>query len=153
MRLECKTLLACRVERLRTELERPALLNRIAAPMLTFEPVHPAWFGAQWKPGTTYRTRLLLGGRVSIGEHRLQPQADVVDPVVWRDTGGSDLIELWQHEILLEDFHGMTRYIDRVEICAGLLTGPAWLFAKIFYGHRQRQLNRLVARDFAPDVP
>ena len=153
MRLECRTLLAAPVERVRSELSRPALLNQIAAPMLTFVPVHPAWFPAHWKPGTTYRTRLMLGGRLSLGEHRLQPQADLVDPVVWRDVGGSDLIPLWQHEILLEEVHGMTRYTDRVEIHGGLLTGPAWLFAKVFYSHRQRQLNRLVARGFASIAP
>ena len=153
MRLECRTLLAAPVERVREELTRPTLLNRIAAPILTFAPVHPAWFPERWEAGTTYRTRLLLGDRFSLGEHRLQPQADLVEPVVWRDVGGSDLIPLWQHKILLEDVHGMTRYTDRVEIHGGWLTGPVWLFAKIFYWHRQRQLNRLVAQDFAPDAP
>jgi len=41
----------------------------------------------------------------------------------------------------------------RLEIRGGWLTGPAWLFAKIFYDHRKRQLNRLVARDFQPLAP
>jgi hypothetical protein len=50
---------------------------------------------------------------------------------------------------VLEDFLGMTRYTDEVEIHAGLLTVPAWLFALAFYGHRQRRLNRLVAAGFA----
>jgi hypothetical protein len=44
--------------------------------------------------------------------------------------------------------HAMTRYTDQVEIHAGLLTVPAWLFAQAFYLHRQRRLNRLVATDF-----
>jgi len=43
----------------------------------------------------------------------------------------------------------MTRYTDDVEIHAGPLTVPAWLFAQLFYFHRQRRLNRLVMAGFA----
>ncbi|HEY6681355.1 MAG TPA: hypothetical protein VI030_00165 [Propionibacteriaceae bacterium] len=59
------------------------------------------------------------------------------------------MIRVWDHQIVLEDFLGMTRYTDEVEIHAGPLTVPAWLFALAFYGHRQRRLNRLVAAGFA----
>ena len=69
--------------------------------------------------------------------------------LVWHDAGYSDLIKVWDHKIRLEDFHGMTRYTDEVEVRAGPLTGPAWLFAYAFYTHRQRRLNRLVASGFA----
>jgi len=43
----------------------------------------------------------------------------------------------------------MTRYIDDVEIHAGPLTVPAWLFAQLFYLHRQRRLSRVVAAGFS----
>jgi len=43
----------------------------------------------------------------------------------------------------------MTRYTDHVEIRAGLLTVPAWLFALAFYLHRRGRLNRFVAAGFA----
>jgi hypothetical protein len=59
------------------------------------------------------------------------------------------VIRVCDHQILLEDFLGMTRYTDEVEIQAGLLTLPAWLFALAFYGHRQRRLKRLLATGFA----
>jgi hypothetical protein len=59
------------------------------------------------------------------------------------------LIRVWDHQIVLEDFLGMTRYTDEVEIHAGPPTVPTWLFALAFYGHRQRRLNRLVAAGFA----
>ena len=41
----------------------------------------------------------------------------------------SDLIKVWDHKIRLEDFHGMTRYTDEVEVHAGPLTAAASLFA------------------------
>ena len=68
---------------------------------------------------------------------------------MWHDAGYSDLIKVWDHQIRLEDYYGMTRYTDVVEVHAGVLTVPAWLFAYAYYTHRQRRLNRLVASGFA----
>ena len=89
----------------------------------------------------------MLGVVLSIGEHTLDLQmAPTNGPgLVWHDAGYSDLIKVWDHQIRLEDYYGMTRYTDEVEVHAGLLTGPAWLFAYAYYTHRQRRLNRLVA--------
>lgn len=157
MRLECRSLIACPVDRLRDELERPALFHYVTAPMLSFDPVDPPEFPDPWRPGK-YRARLLVGGRLPIGEHTLNVldidvqaldgQAESAEGRVWHDAGYSDLIALWDHTIVLEEVHGMTRYRDLVEIRAGLLTVPAWLFALAFYTHRQRRLNRLVTAGF-----
>jgi hypothetical protein len=154
MRLRRTYLLPCSVQRLASELARPALFHYLASPMLKFDPVEPAETG-HWSAGK-YRFRVLLGGRLPIGEHvinlqRVVDDAEAVEtnPVIWHDAGYSDLIRVWDHRIVLEDFLGMTRYSDDVEIHAGLLTVPAWLFAQAFYFHRQRRLNRLVAAGFA----
>ncbi len=155
MRLRCTSLLPCPVDRLLPELGRPALLDEIAAPMVVFEPVDPPAQAAHWTLGP-HRYRLLVGGRVPIGEHTIDVRrvvddagAVAADPLVWHDAGFSDLIKVWDHKITLTDFYGMTRYTDVVEIHAGPLTLAAWLFARSFYAHRQRRLNRLVAADFA----
>jgi hypothetical protein len=151
MRLRRSSLLPCSVERLVIELARPELFYYLASPMLVFDRVEPAEAADRWSVGK-YRFRLLIGGRLPIGEHIINLQRTVQDaeavetsPVVWHDAGYSDLIRVWDHMIMLEDFLGMTRYTDKVEIHAGLLTVPAWLFAYVFYVHRQRRLNRLVA--------
>lgn len=149
MRLQCTSLIPCSVERLGSELARPALLQHLAAPMLAFVPLAPPEFPAVWSPGA-YQARLLLGGRVPLGVHTLAPQPLPPDsaPLVWHDAGHSGLVKVWDHRITIVDVHGMTRYTDLVEVQAGVLTGVAWLFAKVFYAHRQRRLNRLAAVGF-----
>jgi hypothetical protein len=151
MRLRRSCLLPCSMDRLASELGRPALFHYLASPMLVFEAVEPADAIERWFPGK-YRFRLLLGGRLPIGEHVVNLQRTLQDAeaaagrlVVWHDAGYSDLIRLWDHQVVLEDFFGMTRYTDEVEIHGGPLTVPAWLFALAFYTHRQRRLSRLVA--------
>lgn len=145
MRLRCSSLQACGRDRLAAELTRPVLLCRVAWPMLTFTPVDPPVLEDRWahKP---YVFALRLAGRVAIGEHTIVPRPPGPRPEVWHDAGHSDLVSVWDHRIELSEFHGMTRYADVVEVRAGALTPVAWAFASLFYRHRQRRLNRLVAR-------
>jgi len=155
MRLRLTSLLPCPPGRLVAELARSDRLDDLDAPVLTFEPVEPSALPATWTTGE-YRTRLRVGRRIPIGEHTLVVRQLVGpgDPLpegevqVWHDAGHSALVRRWDHKILLEPFHGMTRYTDLVEIDAGPLTLPAWLFAAVLYRHRQRRLNRLVGSGF-----
>jgi hypothetical protein len=41
---------------------------------------------------------------------------------------------------------GTCRYSDEIEIDAGLLTPLVWLFARVFYGHRQRRWQKVAMR-------
>ena len=167
MRLECTSLLPCTPARLAPQLARPMLLNWVSWPMLHFVAISPPELPDRFT-ARRYVTRLLLGGRLSIGEHTLDlqlvpggsggvpPALDTASGTgagqVWHDAGHSRLVKVWDHKITLEDFRGMTRYTDVVEVHAGPLTPVAFLFAKAFYAHRQRRLRRLVASgfDYAP---
>ena len=65
-----------------------------------------------------------------------------IDPerrvIVTREQGG--LIRLWGHRMTMEhDGAGGTRYTDRVDIEAAVLTPFVWLFAMAFYRHRHRR--------------
>lgn len=150
MRLRRTTLLPCSIARLTPELAKPMLLNWISWPLLHFVAVDPPALPDRFGAGR-YRTRLLLGVLLPIGEHTLNLQRlPTTGPgLVWHDAGHSGLARVWDHRIHLEDYYGMTRYTDEVEVRAGLLTLPAWLFARVYYAHRQRRLNRLVASRFA----
>ena len=59
------------------------------------------------------------------------------------------LIRRWDHLITIEPAGPRrTRYTDWVEAEAGLLTPLVWAFARVFYAHRQRRWQRLVAHGF-----
>jgi hypothetical protein len=150
MRLARTSLLPCSMARLAPELAKPMLLNWVSWPMLHFVAVDPPALPERFATGR-YRVRLMLGMVLPIGEHTLDLQTAPGNGPgpVWHDAGHSDLIKVWDHQIRLEDYFGMTRYTDVVEVHAGPLTALAWLFAYAFYTHRQRRLNRLVASGFA----
>jgi hypothetical protein len=159
MRLRLAVLLPCPPERVVAELARTRWLNRLDAPVLRFDPVDPPTLPERWRTGDQ-RVALRVGGWLPIGQHVMGVRRvlDAGDPLgegpteIWHDAGHSDLVRTWDHRVLVEDVHGMTRCTDVVEIRAGLLTLPAWLFAQVLYRVRGRRLTRLAARGFADDA-
>ncbi len=59
----------------------------------------------------------------------------------------------WDHWIFVAAEGGGTRYTDRVNVEAGLLTPFIWRFARVFYGHRQRRLRAFAADGFRAFAP
>lgn len=158
MRLRLAVLLPCPPERLVAELARTRWLNRLDAPVLRFDPRDPSAFPERWRTGD-YRVALRVGGRLPIGEHTLVVRRvlEAVEPgggpvEIWHDAGHSDLVRTWDHRVVVEAVDGLTRCTDVVEIRAGLLTLPAWLFAQVLYRVRGRRLARLVAHGFAEEA-
>ena len=61
---------------------------------------------------------------------------------------GNEHVPVWNHDITMEPVdEDHTRYSDRVEIKAGWKTVLIWLWANVFYAHRQRKWIRLLKED------
>ena len=153
MRMTLTTDLDCPIETVWTQVHRPALLEHIAWPLIRFtyrEPrtPPPTWVEGRYRVGMWSFGILPLGGQwVGIEYPGGTSIAD--GRAVLRDNGSGALIRKWDHWIFLEDIgEGRTRYTDRLDVEAGLLTPFIWLFARVFYGHRQRKWHRLITTDF-----
>lgn len=159
MRLRLAVLLPCPPEAVVAALARTRWLNRLDGPALRFSPVEPKRWPELWALGR-YRVALRVAGRLPIGQHTLDVRRvlgpdDVVragETEIWHDAGYSDLIRTWDHRVVVAEVHGMTRLTDVVEIRAGLLTLPAWLFASVLYRVRGARLTRLASAGFAEDA-
>lgn len=147
-RVELTTYLPCSPDEAWQRVQTSALLHHIAAPMLRFVPAGEP-FPERWLPGS-YRTGMLAFGVLPMGEQTIGieiPPADGERRVL-RDNGHGQLIRRWDHWIFIEPEGEGTRYTDRVDIDAGLLTPFVALFARVFYGHRQKRWRALAASDF-----
>lgn len=130
--------------------QTPELLMHIAAPLVRFHMVNPAHasnFGEQER----FLVDLTLFGVLPFGKQWIVPTVHMDDAAIWpkklRDNGYSALITTWDHWITVEpDGERGTRYRDEVEVKAGLLTPFVWLFAQVFYRHRQRRWRALARR-------
>lgn len=135
----------CTAEQLWAEISRPASLRFVAAPLLHFEPLAAGDLDGEWVVGKTYPLRLSLFGFLPVGAHRItliniDRAANLIES---RESGA--LSPIWNHTIRFHPLgNGKLHYSDEIEIQAGLLTGVIWIFAHLFYRHRQQRWKQLV---------
>lgn len=116
--------------------------------MVTFQPIEPAPLPEFWVEGTHW-VKLLLFGFLPLGRQAIVISFPAVDDIfMLRDNGYSALINQWDHTITLEQIGNQVRYRDEIRIAAGILTPLVWLFAGVFFRHRQRRLKVLATRGF-----
>lgn len=146
MLVNLSTTLPCDYDKVVALVKTPRLLQHIAAPMVTFHPIDPPVFPGTWTVGT-YWVKLRLFGVLPFAK-----QAIVISvppsPLgfVLRDAGHSALIQVWDHVITVTPTASGVLYRDTVNVRAGVLTPFIWLFAQVFYRHRQRRWRALAAK-------
>lgn len=150
MRTRLTTLLDCSKERFWQEVQTPRLMEYVAAPLVTFDPLQPDRLPQVWKAGC-YQVAMKLFRWLSLGRQWVVisiPQAgDHLYQL--RDNGYGDRITRWDHWITIQEAtDGKARYTDQVDIEAGLVTPLVWLFSQVFFRHRQRRLRKLVKDNF-----
>lgn len=147
--VEIATLLDAPPDRVWAEVQRPALLMFVAAPMVRFRPVDPPTLPEVWADGPHLLAMSLRGvvplGVQTIDISRPPPEGGVR---FLRDDGHSASIRRWDHLITVAPDGDGTRYADRVEIDAGWRTPIVAAFARRFYAHRQARWRALVAAGF-----
>lgn len=148
MQVDVSTELDCPTSVAIAQAKTTRLLKFIAYPLVQFTPIEPRTWPDTWSPGTHWFGVRILGF-VPFGKQAIvisYPESTA--GFVLRDNGHSTLVKVWDHTISISTVHGRTRYRDTVTIDAGVLTWPIWLFAQVFYRHRQRRWRQLAAHGF-----
>jgi len=132
-------------------LQRLETLQYVAAPFASFEPVTSANEADAvsetkpfvWKAGNTSAYRFKLFGLIPFGTNAIHViRFDEVAGILTHERNTH--VPVWNHAIRLEALDGThTRYTDSVEIGAGWKTIPVFLWAQLFYAHRQRKWIRM----------
>lgn len=156
MRVEHTILLSCTPEQCFAEVQTPRLMLHISRPFVRFSPVEPSVLPERWEQ-KEYLVSIYLFGFLPIGKQLLNISGrDRSNEfrrfyVELRDNGRGSMMSKWDHLITIQSSGQRCSYTDHVEIEAGLLTPLVWLFAWLYYRHRQRRWQRFVANGFAYD--
>jgi len=146
------SMLLCDYETFVSRVLTSASLHYIAKPLLSFNPTDPKEFPQKWVNGE-YSVQIKLFGVIPLGNQMIR--IELIEKgkdqeYIIRDNGSSKLIPKWDHWIFISKTNdpNIIRYLDRVEIKAGLMTPIIWLFAHIFYRWRQYRWKKLVQTSF-----
>lgn len=121
---------------------RSSTLQFVTDPILRFEPER-ADFPEVWEEGE-YPAKMRFLGLIPVGNQviGIEYPSDA-PPMTLRDNGRGTMAKTWDHWIFVSPEDGGTRYTDRVDVSAGVLTPFVAMFARIFYAHRQRRWRQL----------
>ena len=148
MKVDIQTVLPCSLEDAAEHVISTRLLLYVAHPLMSFTPVTGTRFPETWTEGTHW-VRLQLFGFLPFGRQAIViSKPSLSSGFAMRDAGRSALIPVWDHLITIEPHHEGVLYRDQVEVAARILTPLVWMFAQIFYRHRQRRWLRLASNGF-----
>lgn len=146
MKARISTLIATNENRMWDELQKTASLMQVASPILIFESRHGRELPAKWEVEKQYKFRIFAFGFVPLGMHDIiVKRIDRAKKEIFTNES-SFLSRTWDHLLRVEKINEkFVRYSDEVEIRAGVLTLFIWLFAHVFYRHRQKKWKVLLA--------
>jgi hypothetical protein len=121
------------------KLQEIATLQYICSPLATFTPLDDS---PTWQAGAVFRFDLAACG-LKFGVHTIIVQEFDIDRVATNENNKN--VPVWNHIITLEKCgENHTKYTDIVEVRAGWKTLFIWLWANVFYRHRQRKWRELL---------
>jgi hypothetical protein len=127
-----------------------SLFLEVLYPLTKIISISSEVFPERWIEGSTIVCQSTLLGLIPIlGSHEMFfERVDRVRREI--QTREKDILcRQWDHLIQVrESEDGRTLYSDSIEIDAGMLTLPVWLFANWFYRHRQNRW-KMIAQQLA----
>lgn len=139
------TQFACTESELWQKLSKPESLEFVASPLLAFTPIEPGVLGSEWETGRDYTLKLFFLRFIPLGRHTIQLVTVDEDQKLISSRESGLLAPVWNHNISFHELEpGLVSYTDEIEIRAGWLTPLVWLFAHVFYRHRQRRWKVLL---------
>jgi hypothetical protein len=147
MKVHVESIFDCPPEMVWAEVQTPRLLLEVIRPLLRFVPPRGTQFPANWKAGQTFFGRTYVLSLLPFGLHSILIERVDAKQREIQSRERDRWIRRWDHLISVRETEdGRTRYSDEIEIQAGVLTPLVWLFAQVFYRHRQRRWRRVVQR-------
>ncbi len=141
------TRLACSEGELWHKIIEPVSLQFVASPILSFVPVREDGLSGEWQVGIPYQLKLYFMKLIPLGSHTIQLMRIDKDANMIVSQESGLLARFWKHIICFREVApGVVSYTDEIEIRAGWLTPAIWLFAQIFYRHRQRRWKVLLRK-------
>ncbi len=144
MRLTISSILDCSLLEACEAIAQPRTMQFVSAPLLTFD---ASALPTRWHVGK-FAVRLKLLSFVPIGSQTIGielPASPSPDQVSLRDNGHGAIARVWDHRIQLNAIGArQCQYTDELRVEAGWWTPAVWVFAQIFYRHRQRRWKVLL---------
>lgn len=147
MRVFIESVLPCAAELAWAEVQKSALLQEVAHPLVSFSTPNGEQLPHRWLEGMTVHCRSYLFGLIPLGLRKLLFERVDSQHHEIHTREQDAIVSRWDHRIRVQPLDAShCRYSDEIEIDAGLLTPIVWGFAVLFYRHRQTRWQTVAER-------
>lgn len=153
MRVKISSIFPIKPELAWQEIQKTKLLHYVGNPLIKFIPARETPFTELWQTGE-YIVDMKFFGLLPFGKQSIVikfplNQEQKGHQYSMLDDGHGELIKKWRHLITVDKVSDeKTLYADEVEVQAGVLTFFIWIFANVFFWHRQRRWKKLIRNNF-----
>ncbi len=150
MKVNVSTIIDASPDKVFEVVKTKKLLFHVMHPMARFKIISPLDDFETWKEGETYVGWSFLFLFIPVWKRKNYiEKIDEDNHTIQSRESGEIGLKKWDHLIKVEKTeNGKTHYTDIVEINAGIFTPLYFLFASLFYRHRQRRWRALADRNF-----
>jgi hypothetical protein len=128
-------------------LKSPAMMQRVAWPLVIFKPVKPSIFPEQWQEEFTYRMNMYLLGFLPMGwqELKISSHRDEINKIyILKDVGPGWAVKWWDHQVVLKPIsENITSYDEILELKTGLLGPIIWIGMNLLFKWRKYRWLKL----------
>ncbi len=132
------------IEKTFAALKNPAMMKKVAWPLVIFKPVNLEVFPESWQDGQTYKMNMYLLGFLPMGwqELKISSQQDA-DKYILKDVGPGWAVKWWDHQVILAKIlENKTHYEEELILSAGFLKPIIWLvMTALFWWRKYRWLK------------
>jgi len=147
MKATISTIIHANGNKMWEELQKTSSLMYVASPILIFKSQDGRELPSKWEVEREYPLKVYTFNIVPLGKHYIiVKRIDAKNKEIFTNEFGS-LTKTWNHLVRVHVLgENIIKYTDEIEIKAGMLTAFIWMFAQVFYRHRQRKWKKLLTR-------
>lgn len=127
------------IERLFDALNAPAMMQKVAFPLVIFKAVRPKVFPERWEKGGSYRMKMNLFGVLPLGWQELSIQSQMSgERAVLTDIGPGFAVKMWDHKVVLtKQGDSKTEYDETLTLTVGLMAPLIWIGMTALFAWRK----------------
>lgn len=126
-----------------TAMKSPAMMQKVAWPLVIFKPVKPKVFPDMWQDGETYKMNMYLLGFLPMGWQQLEisSEQDVnSNEYILKDIGPGWAVKWWDHKVTLKKVSdNSTHYEEQLVLKTGFLGPIIWLGMTVLFWWRKKR--------------
>lgn len=124
-------------------MKSPAMMQKVAWPLVIFKPEDPSVFPAQWQDRSNYKMNMFLLGFLPMGWQKLEISSEHnadQNTYVLKDAGPGWAVKWWDHKVTLKAVsENSTHYEEELTLTTGLLGPIVWFgMALLFLWRKYR---------------